>query len=266
MIKISFPFSNYFFIVDSPAIIESHLFEKFLLFAEFVNAYDRGSQRSIVIRVIEYEINIYNNKTRRNHFIRCDSEYDVFKIIINLIRENTVISRDVCVFHASLVKMFDKRILLLGESGAGKSTLSAYLHLMEGCECYTDDIALMNYNTKITQGVSQYINLRSSSLDLLPMNHGAVYDSFIERYKIILDNRAREKVDYIVLLNRQNNSRAAIKPIDKPIKMLAQNMYLPYSLKSNIIAANRLAVHSIVYEMRFNDLLSAYYLLGELGG
>ncbi len=160
MIKISFPFSNYFFIVDSPTNIESHFFEKFLLFAEFIKAYDNGSQRSIVIRVIEYDIN-----------------------------------------HASFVKMFDKGILLLGKSGAGKSTLSAYLHLMAGCECYTDDIALMNYNTKITQGVSQYINLRSSSLDLLPMNHSEVYDSFIERYKIILNNRAGEKVDYIVSLN-----------------------------------------------------------------
>ena len=265
MIKISFPFSNCSFIVDSPVVIESHIFEKFLLFAEFIKAIDDESQ-SIVIRVNQYDINIYNNKTRRNHIIRCDSHYDVFKKIINLIRENTVINGDVCVLHASFIKIFNKGILLLGESGAGKSTLSAYLHLMTGCECYTDDIAFMNYNTKVTQGVSQYINLRSSSLDLLPANCNAVYDGFIERYKIILNNRAEGKVDYIVLLNRQNNSEVAIKPIDNPIKVLAQNMYLPYSLKSNIIAANKLAVHSNVYEMCFSDLLSAYNLLRELGG
>ena len=162
--------------------------------------------------------------------------------------------------------MFNKGILLLGESGAGKSTLSAYLHLMTGCECYTDDIAVMNYNTMVTQGVSQYINLRSPSLNLLPANYNAVYDGFIERYKIILNNRVEAKVDYIVLLNRQNHLKVAIKPIDNPIRMLVQNMYLPYSLKGNLIAANKLAVHNRIYEMCFSDLLTAYNLLRELRG
>ncbi len=265
MIRISFQFSNCSFIVDSPAIIESHIFEKFLLFAEFIKAIDHESQ-SIVICVNENDINIYNNKTRRNHIIRCDSHYDVFKKIINLIRENTIVNGDVCVLHASFIKMFNNGILLLGESGAGKSTLSAYLHLMTGCECYTDDIAFMNYNTKVTQGVSQYINLRSSSLDLLPANHNAVYDDFIERYKIIINNRSKEKVDYIVMLNRQNDSEVGIKPIENPIKVLTQNMYLPYSLKNNIIAANKLAAQSNVYEMCYSDLFSAYNLLSELEG
>lgn len=165
----------------------------------------------------------------------------------------------------SFIQMFGNGILLLGASGAGKSTLSAYLHLMPGCECYTDDIALVNYNTMVIQGVSQYINLRSPSLDLLPTNYNAVYDEFIERYKIILNNHAEGKVDYIVLLNRHNNAEGTIKPIDAPIKVLAQNMYLPYSLKNNILAANRLADKSSVYEMCFSDLFSAYNLLRELG-
>ena len=73
-------------------------------------------------------------------------------------------------------------------------------------------------------------------------------------------------MDYIVLLNRKYNSEVAIKLIDNPIKVLAQNMYFPYSLKSNIIAANKLAVNSNVYEMCFSDLFSAYNLLRELGG
>ena len=264
MIKISFPFSNCTFVVDSPVIIESHIFEKFLLFTEFIKAIDDLSQ-NIVIRVNEYDINIYNNKTKRYYIVRCDSHYDVFKKIINLIRENTVINGDACILHASFIKILNKGILLLGESGAGKSTLSAYLHLMTGCECYTDDIVFMNYNTMVTQGVSQYINLRTSSLKLLPENSNAVYDDFIERYKIMLNNRTEEKVDYIILLNRQNNSEAAIKTIDNPIRVLAQNMYLPYSLKTNIVAANKLAVYINVYEMCFSDLLSAYNLLKELG-
>lgn len=265
MIKITFPFSNSSFIVDSPFVIESHLFEKYFLFAEFIKTVNDEIQ-NIVIRVNEYDINIYINKTRRNHIIRCKSHYDVFKKIINLIRENTVISGDVCVLHASFIKMFNKGILLLGESGVGKSTLSAYISLMAECECYTDDIALINYNTKIAQGVSQYINLRSSSLSLLPPNYNAIYDGFIERYKIILNNRAEGKVDYVVLLNRKNNLEAEIKPIDNPIRVLVQNMYLPYSLKSNIVSANKLAIHSNVYEMCFSDLVSAYNLLRELRG
>ena len=265
MIKITFPFSNCSFTIDSPIIIESHILEKFLLFAEITKAIDDEIQ-SIVIRVNGYDMHIYNNKTRRNYIIRCDSHYDVFKKIIDLIRVNTIINGDVCVLHASFIKMFNKGILLLGESGSGKSTLSAYLHLMTGCECYTDDIAFLNYNTNLVQGVSQYINLRPSSLDLLPTNYDAIYDDFIERYKIILNNRAEGKVHHIVLLNRQNNLEVSIKPIDKPIKVLAQNMYLPYSLKSNIIAATKLSTHNNFYEMCFSDLFSAYSLLRELGG
>ena len=82
----------------------------------------------------------------------------------------------------------------------------------------------------------------------------------------MLNNRAEGTVDHIVLLNRQSNSEVAIKSIDNPIKVLAQNMYLPYSLKSNIVAANRLAVHVNVYEMCFSELFSAYSLLREMGG
>ena len=121
----------------------------------------------------------------------------------------------------------------------------------------------MNYNTKVTQGVSKF---ESFSLGLLPANCNVVYDDFIERYKIILNNHTEGKVDFIILLNRHNNSEVAIKPIDNPIRVLAQNLYLPYSLKNNIIAANKLAVHSSVYEMCFSDLFSAYSLLRELGG
>ncbi len=265
MIKITFPFSNCSFVIDAPVIIESHIFEKFFLFAELIKATDDITQ-CVVIHVDEYDINIHDNKTGKIHIIRSISHYDVFKKIINLIRENTVMHGDVCVLHASFIKMFGNGILLLGESGAGKSTLSAYLHLMEGCECYTDDIAFMNYDANVIQGVSQFINLRPSSLKLLPTNCKAFYDDFIERYKIMLNNRAEGTVDHIVLLNRQSNSEVAIKSIDNPIKVLAQNMYLPYSLKSNIVAANRLAVHVNVYEMCFSELFSAYSLLREMGG
>ena len=72
MIKITFPFSNCSFVVDSPVIIESHIFEKFLLFAEFIKVVDDKIQ-SIVIRVNKYDISIYNKKTGKIHIIRCDS-------------------------------------------------------------------------------------------------------------------------------------------------------------------------------------------------
>ena len=264
MIKIAFPFSNCSFVIDAPVIIESHIFEKFFVFAESIKAIHDMTQ-CVVIRANEYDINIHDNKTGKTYTIRSTSHYDMFKKMINLIRENTVMRGNVCVLHASFVKIFDAGILLLGESGAGKSTLSAYLHLMKGCECYTDDIAFMNYDANIVQGVSQYINLRSSSLELLPTNCKVFYDDFIERYKIMLNNQAKGTVNHIVLLNRQSNSKAVIKPIDNPIKVLSQNMYLPYSLKSNIIAASRLAVHNNVYEMCFSELLSAYNLLKALG-
>ncbi|MBR2463976.1 MAG: hypothetical protein IKB41_00890 [Clostridia bacterium] len=265
MIKITFPFSKCSFVVDSISIIESHIFEKFFLFSKYVKAIEDDVQ-SIVIRTNEYDLSVHNTIIGRIHAIKCNSYYDVFKKITNLIRENTVLSGDVCVLHASFVQMNDKGILLLGESGAGKSTLSAYVHLINGCECYTDDIVFMNYNTNFGQGVSQYINLREPSLKLLPEQCNAVYDDFIQRYKIILNNCNQQKVDYIISLNRQNDIKAKIKPIDDVVNVLIHNMYLPYSLKNNIIAANKLAANTTVCEMLFSDLFSACCLLAELGG
>ena len=265
MIKITFPFANNSFVIDSPSIIESHIVEKFLPFSELIKVISDEIQH-IVIRVNGYHIKISSKRIGKSYSIKCVSCYDVFKKIINLIRDNSIIYGNVCMLHASFVKIFDKRILLLGESGAGKSTLSAYLHLTPGCECYADDIAFTNYNTMITKGASQYINLRSSSLELLPANCTVVYDDFIERYKMKLNNYTEAKANYIVLLNQRKGSDAQIKIIDKPISVLAQNMYLPYSLKGNIIAASKLVSYNHIYEMCFCNLFSAYNALKNFGG
>lgn len=260
MIRIIFPFIKNSFVIDAPSIIESHIAEKFITFTE--KAYtDKNDTQSVILTVKNENIIIYSKKAYKSYNLNYRSYYDAFKKIMSFIRENSITYGNICALHASYVRICNKGVLFLGESGSGKSTLAAYLHMMPGCECYADDVVYINYNTMITQCSAQYINLRTPSLKLFSEMPNIIYDSFINRCKIKLNNSYEAKTDYIIFLNRKENSNTQIEKLNNPVELFAQNMYLPYSVRENILASVKLATNKNIYKMTFSDLWCAYCVL-----
>lgn len=259
MIRIEFPTESGVFFVQSKDIIESCLLERFYPFSSKTKELDNYE---LLIVTIDNQL-IIKRGERVIILEKIESEQERLSTIINIIRDNTIIKKKMCMMHASFVSFFGKGMLFLGESGSGKSTLSAFLNAKNQINCYSDDIVLIDDSLSVVC-LSKVLSLRRPSLNFMNMSQAYEYDSFLDRYKIQLPcclNPNQLKVDVVYSLCRGRVEQPFDSEASNPFETLLKNMYLPYSIRNNIIIAAKLMKANTVMEFHYNDLESAFGFL-----
>ena len=77
------------------------------------------------------------------------------------------VTRTKAVFHAGVLSVGGRGVLLSGESGAGKSTATLWL-AQQGHEYFGDDLCFMDYETLSVEGLPKAATLKRGSFDLFP--------------------------------------------------------------------------------------------------
>ena len=263
MVQIVLPINENKFCVIANSTIEKHVFDKFFPYTEF---FDNKNDLTLYELVFSFENGCVSalKKGVCIYSKRVVNDFDAYKTIIALLRENMISTGDLCLVHAAFVDVLGKGILLLGQSGVGKSTLSAFLNCQPGIVCYSDDITLVDCSKKTIVNLSKFISIRKEAMPILNLKDEIVYDSFLDRYLIEFSNREdNKKINAIFDLNR--NDKVKYPRISEchrqPRSLLAENTYLPYSLKSNLRFS--LSFYKSVKELHYSDLEKTYIFFRE---
>lgn len=253
MIKIQLPTDSCVFVVISTENIESRLFEKFFPFSISTHESDNFE---MLIMAIDCQLKVINKQKKVIYTKKIENEQARLKTIIDIIRENTIIKKNMCIMHAAFINFYGKGLLFLGESGTGKSTLSAFLNSQKKIQCYSDDIVLIDDELNVVC-FSKFLCLRKPSLNLIDFKEPYVYDSFLDRYKIKSQNslnHTQMKVDAIYALCREEIELPFEKEVPNAFEILLKNMYLPFSLKKNILITSKIIQKHKIFELHYNNL------------
>lgn len=189
--------------------------------------------------------------------------YEVYKSIINIIRDNIQLIDDYCYLHGAAVVINGHPCLFLSETGAGKSTLGVYSD-SRGQPCITDDLIILHKRTKKIFPVSQYAHLREEGAYLLQNPHTAIkYNRFLDRYEYKLSTQRFQKeyrVEHIFILHRKEG-QAQVSVSVSAFDRVLENMFLPYQVKNNAMSAYQICNDFTIYELYYQEL---FEVLGKM--
>lgn len=189
----------------------------------------------------------------------------------------TAYARDGFLAHAALVVRDDRAILLSGAPGAGKTTLCVAL-ARSGFEYHGDDIVRIEPNGK-TAGTPFAACVKSAAWPLVEAYAPEIADLPVYRrgdghdVKYLpmpaQDQRPR-RIDFVLLLSRQQGSRATLKPVE-PLEAFSALLQSAYSAKGAITASRLTAFASAIetaasFRFVYSNLIEAIECIEEMIG
>lgn len=261
MLKIELPGSNNLFWVEDKAfdlLVEEELFNTFYPYASFEKNYPALFRHNDVSVCIDDKLYI-----KACHALMSCSQKGImhaYKSVFAIIRENLQIQNSYAYIHGAAVVMNDCGFLLLAETGTGKSTLGVYLEQEGGGLCLSDDLIIVQNETRNVLPVSKYAHIRKEGKSLLDVGDTMAYNHVTNRYDYLLSEQRLSHtwpLDFILVLHRCGSNKPAVLPSPRPMIGVLDNMFLPYQIKNNIYSATKISNDIPVFDMYYNNLEQA---------
>lgn len=193
------------------------------------------------------------------------NEYDAYKKVVTIIRDHIKIKDGFCMLHGSAIIINGQAVLFLSETFGGKSSLSVFFDMQENVTCLTDDLIIIEISTLKVYPVSKTINLRNTALTLFDnkLLSELTYNELITRYEYPLSEERFATYNAIkkIFIIHRGYDTVEIKENENKFKSIIDNMYLPYSVKNNVMASIKLYKQVLLYDLYYNNLEECYTVI-----
>ena len=264
MLKIELPGSNILFWVEDKAfdfLVEKELYNTFYPYAAFETNLPVFFQHNDVFVCIDDKI--YIEVCHRTLSCPYKGIMHAYKSVFAIIRENLQLQDNYAYIHGAAIIVEGYGFLLLAETGIGKSTLSVYMEQEGGGICLTDDLIIVQKETRSILPVSKYAHIRIEGKSLFKTGESMAYNHVTNRYNYLLSEKRFNRawpIDCVLVLHRCDNKQAVL-PSPMPMIGVLDNMFLPYQIKNNINSAITISNAIPIFDMYYNNLEQAKKLM-----
>jgi len=268
MLSINLPGSHNCLRIHLPASmvhIETAIFDMLFPYASYSQLTNNAPSLDVSITQNQVLLSASENLIRT--FDYC-SDYNAYKIIIDIIRNCVHIDDRYFYLHGSVIKHCEKTYLLIAPSGTGKSTLSMFLHTMEDYECITDDLAIIDMNNVQIVPISKCIHIRNNALKFFDtgiVDHFS-HNKFLGRYEHpLMEHSFNERYNLTAVLSLRRKGGANSINLEECSQMdILYNCYSPSQVKQNVINSIKLSRCVRTWRLEYETLEQAHELIQSI--